>query len=184
MVLSDRLIRERIERGELRVDPLRPDAVRENGLDLRIGREVAFPVVRGEVIDIENHAEPHFSVREIPDEGVVIPGNTSVLLVTEEVVGLPGDLVGLCGLRSTLARWGFVAPPTVVDAGFEGQLTIEVAWTRPVPVRIYPGIRFLHLVLFEVPGGVERPYSGSYQGQRGVTLPRPAGRGSAGAGGV
>jgi len=75
-------------------------------------------------------------------------------------------------LRSSIARWGFIAAPTLVDAGFEGQLTIEVMWTRPAPVRLYRGIRFLHVVFFRTEGKVERPYSGAYQGQRGVTLPK------------
>ncbi len=173
MILSDSSIRSLIESGELSIDPLYNDTIRENGVDMRIGPEIAFPIVTGEVIDpIRDNPAKHFSVREIPDEGIIIPGNTSILLVTEEYVRMPKDVAALCGLRSSIARWGFVAPPTLIDAGFEGQLTIEVMWTRPAPVKLYKGIRFLHVVFFRVEGEVERPYSGSYQGQRGVTLPK------------
>ncbi len=178
MLLSDGTIRELIRRGELKIEPLYDDAIRENGVDMRIGNEIAFPVVTGQVIDpTRDDPANHFSVREIPDEGIIIPGNTSVLLVTEEYVRLPDDVAALCGLRSSIARWGFVAPPTLIDAGFEGQLTIEVMWTRPAPVKLYKGIRFLHVVFFRTDKPVERPYSGTYQGQRGVTLPKRLSRG-------
>ncbi len=175
-MLSDGTLRELIEKGELVIEPLYEDAIRENGVDMRIGSEIAFPVVRGEVIDpTKDDPAKHFSVREIPDEGIIIPGNTSVLLVTEEHVKLPNYVAALCGLRSSIARWGFVAPPTLIDAGFEGQLTIEVMWTRPAPVKLYRGIRFLHVVFFRTDRPVQRPYSGTYQGQRGVTLPKRLG---------
>lgn len=176
MLLSDTAIRRLLDSGEVKIEPLYPDTIRENGVDLRIGEEVAFPVVQGEVIDMANsNPSEHFSIRKIPDDGIIIPGNTSVLLVTEETVRLPSNVAGLCGLRSTIARWGFLAAPTLIDAGFEGQLTIEVAWTRPAPVRIYKGIRFLHVVFFKLDERVSKPYSGYYQGQRGVSLPKSLG---------
>ena len=173
MILPDIEIQSLLESGELVIKPLYDDTIRENGVDLRIGSEIAFPVVNGEVIDpTKDNPAKHFSIREIPDDGIIVPGNTSILLVTEEYIKMPRDVAALCGLRSSIARWGFVAPPTLIDAGFEGQLTIEVVWTRPAPVRLYKGIRFLHVVFFRLEGDVEMPYSGSYQGQRGVTLPK------------
>ncbi|ACB06893.1 dCTP deaminase [Candidatus Korarchaeum cryptofilum] len=173
MLLSDKAIRSLIREGKLIIDPLYEDSIRENGVDMRIGPEIAFPIVRGEVMDpTKDDPSLHFTVRRFSDEGIIIPGNTSILLVTEEYIKMPDDVAALCGLRSSIARWGFIAAPTLVDAGFEGQLTIEVMWTRPAPVRLYRGIRFLHVVFFRTEGKVERPYSGAYQGQRGVTLPK------------
>ncbi len=176
MLLSDKAIRGLLESGKLEIDPLYSDTIRENGVDLRIGEEVAFPIFRGEIIDLAD-ADPksQFVRRKIPNEGLIIPGNTSLLLVTEERVRLPEDVAGLCGLRSTLARWGFLSAPTLIDAGFEGQLTIEVAWTRPSPVRIYRGIRFLHVVFFRLDEKSSEPYSGFYQGQMGISLPKSLG---------
>ncbi|RDD53922.1 MAG: dCTP deaminase [Candidatus Korarchaeota archaeon NZ13-K] len=173
MLLPDRAIRSLIEEGRLSIIPLYEDSIRENGVDMRIGPEIAFPIVRGEVIDpTEDDPSLHFTVRRIPEDGIIVPGNTSILLVTEEYVRMPDDVAALCGLRSSIARWGFIAAPTLVDAGFEGQLTIEVMWTRPAPVKLYRGLRFLHVVFFRTEGRVEIPYSGAYQGQRGVTLPK------------
>jgi dCTP deaminase len=58
---------------------------------------------------------------------------------------MPEDVVGLANLRSTLARLGLVIPPTVVDAGFEGNITIEVVNESPNTIVLKRGMRFLGL---------------------------------------
>jgi len=171
-LLSDRKIRELISSGKLIIDPLKKDTIQQNGVDLRIGQEVGFQKGRG-VLDLADpNVERFFAIKRMGKEGILIEPKSSFLLHTEEYISLPPNIGALCELRSTLARFGFIAPPTVVDAGFEGQLTIEVFWAGTNPVRIYPGIRFLHVVFFEISGEVMRPYSGSYQGQRGIRLPK------------
>jgi len=60
---------------------------------------------------------------------------------------------------------------TIVDAGFEGNLTIELIGSA-FPVRLYAGERFIHLVFAKLTSPVEKPYKGKYQRQRGVTLPK------------
>jgi dCTP deaminase len=83
---------------------------------------------------------------------------------------MPNDVVGLANLRSTLARYGLVIPPTVVDAGFEGNITIEVVNETPNTIVLKPGLRFLHLILVKAEGAAK--YLGTYLGQRGVTPPK------------
>jgi len=72
-------------------------------------------------------------------------------------------------LRSSFARLGLLIPPTIVDAGFEGQLTIELIGSS-FPVKLKKGTRFLHLIFDRTLTPVEYPYRSKYQGQRGVTL--------------
>jgi dCTP deaminase len=102
---------------------------------------------------------------------IIVPPGRRILLHTLERVRLPPYLAGLVNLRSTWARAGLHIPATVVDAGFEGQLTIEVIGSE-FPVKLYVGDRFLHLVLVRLATPAEKPYNGGYQGQAGVTLPR------------
>jgi len=61
---------------------------------------------------------------------------------------------------------------TVIDSGFKGNITIELIGST-IPVRVYPKQRFLHVVLLRTSSPVYKPYAGKYQGQRGVTPPRP-----------
>lgn len=87
---------------------------------------------------------------------------------------LPDDLMAFVELRSSWARRGYMLPPTIVDAGFKGNLTLEI-WTamsaehialggQPMPV----GERFAHLIFAKTTGPCV-PYTGKYTGQRGIT---------------
>jgi len=171
MVLSGDVIRGLISAGRLVVDPLYLDTVRENGLDLRVGGEYATYVEGSVVAPCELGAgEAGRLFRVARGDEVAIPPRSFVLLATEEYVKMPDDVVGLANLRSTLARYGLSIPPTVVDAGFEGNITIEVVNNGPNTVVLRRGTRFLHLILVKTEGRAH--YAGHYQGQRGVTPPK------------
>ncbi len=173
MILSDRDIEALIRIGELRVEPLFHDTIRENGLDLRLGRGYCMLRDRQDfVLDPRSPPNPLelYDCGEAGDHLIVPPGRR-MLLHTLEYIRLPEYVAGLVNLRSTWARTGIYIPATVVDAGFEGQLTIEVVGSE-FPVKLYPGDRFLHLVLVKLNTPAARPYSGEYHGQRGVRLPK------------
>ena len=51
MILSDTELKRYIESGRLRIEPFEPEVLRENGLDLRIGYEVAHLLSTDEVMD-------------------------------------------------------------------------------------------------------------------------------------
>jgi len=172
MILTKSEIEKLISEKKLVVKPLLDDTIRENGLDLRIAPEYAImKPEKGEIdiVKVEDVAE-YFEIRKNVDK-IVIPPGQFVLLSTLEYVKLPENIVGLCNLRSTFARWGLVIPPTVVDAGFEGNITIELVNCSPNTIVLRPYLRFLHLVLVKTKGEVK--YSGKYSKQRGVTLPKP-----------
>ncbi len=170
-ILSDRDLQALISLGELKVEPLSDDTVRENGLDLRLGREYCAFNRTDEVLDPRAPGSPSkfYDCREA--DSFVVEPHRHYLLHTEEYIALPPYVAGLVNLRSTWARTGIYIPSTVVDAGFEGQLTIEVIGSE-FPVKLYAGDRFLHLVLVKLESPSARPYSGEYRGQRGVRLPQ------------
>ena len=170
MILANDELRKLISTGRLKVDPLYPDTVRENGLDLRIGGEYAIYAYEGSVVAPCGLENARHLFRIVKADEVVIPPRNFVLLTTEEYVKMPDDVVGLANLRSTLARYGLTVPPTVVDTGFEGNITIEVVNNSPNTVVLRRGMRFLHLVLVKAEGRAQ--YAGLYQGQRGVTPPK------------
>lgn len=171
MILSDRDIRGLIALGELVVEPLDGEVIRENGLDLRLGRGYCRFRRTGRVLDPRSPGDPgEFYECGEADEIIVQPYE-HILLHTLEYIKLPPYLAGLVNLRSTWARTGIYIPATVVDAGFEGQLTIEVVGSS-FPVKLYPGDRFLHLVLVRLNTPAEKPYEGTYKGQTGVRLPK------------
>lgn len=167
MILGDRDLKYYLEKGRIVISPLFQDTIRENGVDLRVGGEVARFKEINEVYEDGKDIRSFYDI-EKGNEFVIYP-NEHVLLVTEEYVKLPNDVMAFVNLRSSFARLGILAPPTIVDAGFEGQLTIEVLGSA-FPVKIKRGTRFLHLIFARTLTPVENPYRGKYQGQRGVTL--------------
>lgn len=174
MILSDWDIRIYVEKGLLVIKPLFEDTIRENGVDLRFGHQFCRFKKRGD-ITIDSRKYPVEDVLDCVEvsveEGFVINPLEHVLATTLEWIELPHDLVGLVNLRSTFARLSLYIPPTVVDSGFRGQLTIEVIGGS-MPVKVYPKQRFLHLIFARTSSPVHRPYSGKYQDQRGVTPPK------------
>lgn len=86
---------------------------------------------------------------------------------TREILELPDDLMAFVELRSSWARKGFFLPPTIVDAGFKGNLTLEIMALVDNP-SIIVGHRFAHLIFAKTTGPCE-PYQGKYTDQRGIT---------------
>ncbi len=175
MILSDKGIRDRL-RKDLIIKPMEPWQVRENGVDLRIGCQYARFKKVDKVLDVNNGArvEEYYELGDACEEGsVIIRPYEHVLLHTVEELRIPEDLIMLVNIKSTLARLGLYIPPTVADAGFQGQLVIEVIGSS-FPVKLKPGTPFVHAVFAKLESKVERPYwvRGNYQGQRGVRLPK------------
>ena len=174
MILSDRGIKAYLEKGWLVVEPLEEWQIRENGIDLRIGEEYAKFKHVEEPLDVTDATDltKYYELGTIEDE-IIIKPYEHVLLHTMEYVKMPSDLVALVNLKSTLARLGLYIPPTVVDAGFEGQIVIEIIGSS-FPVKLKPGVPFLHLVFVRLDSPVEKEYfvRGRYQRQRGVRLPK------------
>lgn len=157
-ILSDRDIRARLAKGELKIEPFAEEHLTPNGVDLTVKEVLVRP-----------GAEP---VRE----GTVrIPGGASFLVATREYVTMPPDVAGQLWIRSSYARRGLLAAFGKVEAGFEGELTIGAFNSSPEAVELPIGDRFCQLAfesLESVPEKSYRERSGNYQGQRGVTLAR------------
>ena len=169
MILSDKDIREYIEKNKLVIDPIANDTIRENGVDLRIGDELLRFVYNKEPVDINDKSilDKVYSKEKIDNSFVIFP-QERVLVKISERIKMPNDLVGMCNIRSTFARLGIAIPPTIVDAGYEGNLTIMMIGGN-VPVKISKGTRFLHLVFNTTLSEVQKPYAGNYHQSSGVS---------------
>jgi dCTP deaminase len=81
--------------------------------------------------------------------------------------------------KSTYARCGIITPNTVLEAGWEGHITIEISNTTPLPAYIYANEGIAQILFFASDEDCRVSYAdraggqgGKYQGQRGITLPR------------
>ena len=173
-MLSDRDIRREMLRGRLVVHP--EPRVEPNGLDLRVGPEYCRPrpgamlavtVPPPEGVD-PPCAEAYWMCSRAPEDGyILLEPNSTYLIHTVEYIGLPDNIAGVVGIRSSMARLGLYVPVTYVDPGFQGQLTIELR-TGHIPVRVRPGTPLVYLALFYLKSPAKKPYAGVYNGQEGV----------------
>ena len=155
MILSGRDIKSYIDAHLLKFWPeLTPEQFQQNGVDMILGEQVGRLIHGG--VDIN-----HYSIFK---RGEVY------LLHTAERIRVPNDLMAFVEIRSTWARQGLIMPPTVVDAGFDGDLTLEVFCAGP-GFLMPKGERFAHLIFAGLASPAE-PYRGKYQGQIGVTPAR------------
>jgi dCTP deaminase len=170
MILSDFDLKNYIAAGRLKIDPIFEDTIRENGVDLRLGSQIARLNTVRQVFDTRASVDydGFYRIEEVDD--FLLEADEKILVTTMERVGLPSDLMGFVQLRSSFARTGLLLPPTIIDAGFDGNITIEIRGTS-FPVRLYKGQRFAHIVFSKLTTPLEKPYGGKYQGQTGVTLP-------------
>lgn len=170
MILSDFDLRAYLSSGRLKIEPYSEEIVRENGIDLRIGSSYCVIRESDEILDVINPDDVSKYYECGESDVILLRPNKRYLLHTLEYIKLPPELMGFVELRSTFARLGLMIPPTIIDGGFEGQVTIELL-TSSFPIRVCKGVRFLHVVFAKLTTPVNKPYGGKYQGQRKVTLP-------------
>lgn len=158
MILSDVDIKNALLRKDLVIDPLSDDTIRENGADLRLGNEI-IRIGGDKLFDTHNLDASKF-IRETGDAFIINP-NEHILVLIKEKIELSPSLIGFVNLRSTYARLGISIPPTIIDAGFSGNLTIGVVGST-IPIKIYSGDRFIHVIFGKTISPSSKPYAGKY----------------------
>jgi dCTP deaminase len=124
MILSDRSIKRLIKEGRLSIEPLKEENIQASSIDLTLGEDVIF--YRVDFIDVKAGELP-VERRTIPEEGIVIEPKSFLLATTLEYIRLPEDITAFVEGRSSLGRLGlFIENAGWVDAGFEGQITLEL----------------------------------------------------------
>ena len=181
LILSDGTIRSFLASGRIGIEPLGDGAVQPSSVDVRLGSQFAvFANHRYSSIDVRVEQPGLTNLVEVPEgEPFVLHPGEFVLGSTLERIRLPDDIVARIEGKSSLARLGLVIHSTAgfVDAGFDGDVTLELSNVATLPILLYPGMRIAQFAFFALDRPAEHPYgsgaSGSkYQGQRGPTSSR------------
>ena len=173
MILNDRTIKEFLKEGKLIIEPLEEYQIQPSSVDLRLGNEFLIYPEEIDVLDVKNPEYTDKMEKVIVDnnEGFIIKPKQFVLATTYEYVKLSDDITAFVEGRSSLGRLGlFIENAGWVDAGFEGNITLEFYNANSRPIKIYPGMRICQLVFAQMKQPAEKPYKGKYQGQRGTTV--------------
>ena len=153
------------------------------GYDARLGNEfVTFPKpgffqrlfnLEGEVFDptIHTFRENQDCFRKVCGFYDIKPGEF-ILAHTEETFNFPPNITGVVKDKSTYARLGLSVQNTVLEAGWSGQITIEISNHGPEIVRLHVGLGIAQILFVHNPKPADNPYTGKYQDQKGVVLPK------------
>lgn len=145
------------------------------GYDLRIGNQ--FRVFRMP-LDHSGIVDPMaFNAGLLqPFEGdvCIIPPNSFALAASVEYFRMPRNVTGVVLGKSTYARCGIVANFTPLEAGWEGNVTIEISNTSSLPAKVYANMGFAQVLFFagDPPKVSYADRAGKYQAQTGITLAR------------
>ena len=144
-------------------------------IDVRLGHNFEiFQNLRQVAIDACD-AEMDFRVDSLETEvdfldGLPILPGQFILGHTLEYIKLPSNIAAQIEGRSSFARLGIQVHMTanLVEAGFEGCLTLEILNSGPSTVVLYPGMRLAQLRFFRISGVTSKTYSrtgSKYHGQ-------------------
>jgi dCTP deaminase len=144
------------------------------GYDARVGHAFKiFTNVEAAIVDPKDFNPASFVDRET--EVCVIPPNSFALAHTIEYFRIPRDVLVICLGKSTYARCGIIVNVTPLEPEWEGQVTIEISNTTPLPAKIYAGEGICQFLFLKGESVCETSYAdraGKYMRQRGVALPR------------
>lgn len=105
----------------------------------------------------------------------IVPPNSLVLCNSIEYFKIPENVHAYVLGKSTYARSGLHCLTTPLEAGWEGQITIEMANVTQMPIKLYAGHGVAQVCFHEAEEACMTSYgerNGKYQGQRGVTFSR------------
>ena len=181
MILSDRSILEAINDGRIIIEPFDKECLQPSSVDLHLDHRFLV---------FKNHTLGHIDVRKdlsnltqevssSDDDPFMLHPGEFVLGSTSERVAVPEDLVARLEGKSSLGRLGLLIHSTAgyVDAGWDGQLTLELSNVSDLPITLYPGMKIGQISFVQMTTPAERPYGASelgskYKGQEGPKASR------------
>ena len=144
------------------------------GYDVTLAKEFKiFTNINSGIIDPKNPCETTMVSYE--GDFVIIPPNSYILGRTVEYFRIPRDISVICVGKSTYARCGAIVNVTPIEAGFQGQVVIEISNSTNLPMKVYANEGIAQFIFFLGDQPCEVSYDdrgGKYQGQTGVALAR------------
>ncbi len=145
------------------------------GYDVRCSTQFKiFTNIHSATVDPKAFDESSFI--NIESDVCVIPPNSFALASTIEYFKIPEDVLTICLGKSTYARCGIIVNVTPLEPEWEGHVTLEFSNTTSLPAKIYANEGVAQMLFFQSDERCLVSYKdrgGKYQGQTGVTLPKP-----------
>src|SRR4026209_441394 len=139
------------------------------GYDIRVADEFkVFTNVYNTVVDPKNFDPKSFV--DIKADVCIIPPNSFALARTIEYFRIPRNILTICLGKSTYARCGIIVNVTPCEPEWEGNVTIEISNTTPLPAKIYANEAIAQVLFFQSDEVCET----SYKAKKASTRPSGA----------
>ncbi|MGA1599366.1 MAG: dCTP deaminase [bacterium] len=165
MIIPDVGLWQLVEQGHL------PEGLKigPSSVDLTLSNSFSWPDPQTEEIVL---GEP-VRHQSVSTDRFVLRPHHFVLASTSETISVPEHMAAYVEGRSSIGRLGLqVQNAGFIDAGFRGQITLELANQSEFPIVLTPGTRICQIVFVQMAEPAEQPYSGKYGGQTGATPSR------------
>ena len=178
MVLSDRTIKEELDKGRIVIEPLDPSCIQPASVDLHLGDQLlVFLNYTRPFIDVREHlGDLTESVWIADDKPFMLHPGQFVLATLLEYIEIPDDLLGRLDGKSSLGRIGLLIHSTAgfIDPGWRGRLTLELSNVANLPITLYKGMKIGQVSFMRLTTPSETPYGSpslgsKYQDQDGPT---------------
>src|SRR5438552_2683565 len=144
------------------------------GYDLRVGDEFkVFTNVFNTVVDPKNFDAKSFV--DLQAAVCIVPPNSFALARSIEYFRIPRDILTICIGKSTYARCGIIVNLTPFEPEWEGNVTLDISNTTPLPAKVYANEGLCQILFFQSDEMCEVSYAdrkGKYQKQQGIVLPK------------
>lgn len=159
---------EQLQETDAVIDPFDPKCIQPNSYDLHLGGTFVINTPgKVEISDPDTYLRTYLPYET--EKHRMAPLQFT-LATTIEIIYMPKNVVGQLNGISSLARLGISNHQTGgwVDAGFKGQITLELFNCSKNSIMLKKGMRIGQLVFHrtETP---RNTYSGKYQGQKEAT---------------
>lgn len=164
MVLSDYTLSHKFQK---RIEPFRAGHLSPGSYDFTLGEGFIAPDFKEDCFEI---GEDILEYKEVGDNEYTLNPHEFVLATTEEYFIIPNNVTAFVYGRSSIGRLGlFIQNAGLIDAGFEGKITLELYNASNFPIKLKAGTKIGQLVYEKMDCSANKPYEGKYQVQDKVT---------------
>ena len=162
MILSDKDIKQGLDSGYLKVEPLFPNSIQPASIDVHLGADfLIFKNTSNICIDPKECIDDMMQEVVIDNDRQFIlhPGEFA-LGMTYETVSVPNDMVVQLNGKSSLARMGLVVHATAgyVDPGNTLKITLEFFNMANLPIKLYYKMPIAQIAFVKLSSNADVPY--------------------------
>ncbi|HOJ97601.1 MAG TPA: dCTP deaminase [Methanospirillum sp.] len=175
MELVDYQILDAIHKKLISVEPFDEKLINPNSLDIRLGYHFIRCIKTNNVMNPKTDKQNGEVIQlSKPSDYIIIRPGDFILATTLETIHLTDCIRAQLEGKSSLARWGLVLHQTGgwIDAGFHGEITLELSLVYPDPIKLFPEMTIGQLA-FNKTESCKVPYNvkktSKYNGQKGAT---------------